>query len=153
MDKLQEVIQYICCYYAYPQELSNARLTKMVYLADWNSAQRLGRQITTINWYFDHHGPFVDDVINAARRDPNIRLDKTENFYGRPKTLFTYVGKPVRPNLLNQDEINVINNVMAETQQFTFDPFIRYVYNTYPIATADRYEYLNLVQLARQQVL
>jgi hypothetical protein len=46
MSKLADVIAYLCVNYPYKHELSKARLTKLVYLSDWMSAQELGEQIT-----------------------------------------------------------------------------------------------------------
>ena len=36
MAKLVDVVGYLCEHYPHKAELSKARLTKMVYLADWN---------------------------------------------------------------------------------------------------------------------
>ncbi|MFC0274215.1 Panacea domain-containing protein [Metabacillus herbersteinensis] len=44
----------------------------MVYLADWYSALKNGKQLTNIEWYFDHYGPYVVDVYNAVKEDQSI---------------------------------------------------------------------------------
>jgi len=69
MSKLSTVLRFLCEKYPLKNELSNARLTKMVYLADWRSALMYGNQITDIEWYFDNFGPYVHDVVNTARTD------------------------------------------------------------------------------------
>jgi hypothetical protein len=38
MAELKDIIAYYCKQYPHKAELSKARLTKMVYLADWKSA-------------------------------------------------------------------------------------------------------------------
>ena len=62
MVKLIDIILYILKNYPHKNELSNARLTKMIYLIDWRSAFDNGKQITNIKWYFDNYGSFVHDV-------------------------------------------------------------------------------------------
>lgn len=49
MVKLIDIILYILKNYPHKNELSNARLTKMIYLIDWRSAFDNGKQITNIN--------------------------------------------------------------------------------------------------------
>ena len=54
MTELKEVISYLVSKYPHKDELSNARLTKMIYLADWRHAITQGNQITDIRWFFDN---------------------------------------------------------------------------------------------------
>ena len=44
--RLEDVILYICKKYPLPDELSKARLTKLVYLVDWETSKRTGKQLT-----------------------------------------------------------------------------------------------------------
>ncbi|WJJ93982.1 Panacea domain-containing protein [Neopusillimonas aromaticivorans] len=148
---LQAIIRYLCQVYPHPDELSNARVTKMVYLADWEYARRYGRQLTDIHWNFNHYGPFVNDVIQAANTDPLMRIEQAVNYYGSPKTLLVYCGPEQIPGELGEHARQVLDGVIHETAGLTFRPFIEHVYSTYPIRTADRYEYLDLVQSAEQE--
>ncbi len=50
MTELKDVMAYIIANYPFKGELSNARLTKMVYLTDWKNALLSGRQVTDISW-------------------------------------------------------------------------------------------------------
>ena len=54
MAKLVDVIAYIIKRYpsSLADELSNARLTKLVYLSDWKNCLTNDRPISSINWYF-----------------------------------------------------------------------------------------------------
>ena len=65
MSKLVDIAGYLVANYPYPGQLSNARLTKMIYLADWYHTVLTGRRLTEINWYFDHYGPYVKDVFES----------------------------------------------------------------------------------------
>jgi hypothetical protein len=53
MARLRDVVAYLCHEYPHKGELSKARLTKMVYLADWRSAIERGSQVTDIEWVFN----------------------------------------------------------------------------------------------------
>ena len=48
MATLTDIIYYLISNYPHKDELSNARVTKMVYLADWHAAVKLGHQLTYI---------------------------------------------------------------------------------------------------------
>lgn len=147
MTLLQAILRYLCQQYPHKAELSKARLTKMVYLADWEYARQWRRQITDITWQFDHFGPYVSDVVQAAESDVYLRLEQTTNMYGSPKTLIQYVGPPMLPQM-PADVKQILDDVIAETAPLTFRPFIQHVYGTYPIRTADRYTALDLVHAA-----
>lgn len=151
VEKLIAAIRYLCKHYPYPGELSNARVTKMIYLADWEQARRSGRQLTPIQWHFDHYGPFVPDVLAAAKADPSMQVASTVNMYGSPKNLLSYIGSEDPKAGLSADELEVLNKVISDTSSLTFRPFIQHVYNTYPIRTADRYSHLDLVSLANEE--
>lgn len=150
MSKIADIIKYICKMYPYDQELSKARLTKMVYLADWESARRFGRQITEINWYFNNYGPYVDDVFETALMDPEIDVITTTTIYGTPKIQIRYLGNGEGIGL-SKEEIIILNQVISQTQLMYWNGFISYVYDTYPIRENAQYSYLNLVELASQE--
>ncbi|MER2009033.1 MAG: type II toxin-antitoxin system antitoxin SocA domain-containing protein, partial [Psychrobacillus sp.] len=74
MGKINEVLYYFLENYPYNDELSKTRITKMVYLADWYYSIKYRKQITEIEWYFDHYGPYVSDVFDEADKDPNLTI-------------------------------------------------------------------------------
>lgn len=143
MNNLNRILKYICSVYPYPSELSKARLTKLVYLADWESVKLYKHQLTDINWYFDNYGPFVNDVYDVAEKDPQINVISTYTMYGTPKTLFSYIGEsPVIPEEMK----SIIDEVIINTRSMYWNEFIDYVYSTPPIQGSNRYTYLNLVE-------
>jgi len=88
MARLKDVMAYIIQEYpeSIAEELSNARLTKLVYLSDWKNCLDGGKPITNINGYFDNHGPYVHDVIDTARENPSLfKITETNNVYGGKK--------------------------------------------------------------------
>jgi len=144
---LKNIIRYICHNYPHSHELSNARLTKMIYLADWEYAKRHGKQLTEIRWFFDNYGPFVNDVKNEATADHLIDVIHTTTQYGTPKVLIKYKGDGSNYNISDEEEA-VIEGVIAVTQDKYWNSFIKFVYDTYPIENNPRYTHLDLVKLA-----
>ena len=60
-----DIVKYIFDKYPKPEELSKPRLVKIVYLIDWKTAVETGDQCTNVEWYYNHYGPYVEDVINV----------------------------------------------------------------------------------------
>lgn len=150
MATIGDIIAYFLAKYPHTHELSKARLTKMVYLADWVAAISFGRQLTDIEWYFNHYGPYVHDVVEHARADPRFKIVETRTLYGNPKETVELARKPVTWSSLTPQDIQVLEHVIAQTERLTWDGFIRAVYSTYPIATQARGSFLNLNKLARE---
>lgn len=147
MAKLYDVMAYLIQNYPnhMAHELSNARLTKMVYLADWHQALNQKRQITDIKWYFDNFGPFVHDIENeAAERDDLFVVDLGSNIYGQAKKSFALRDVSYNP-VLDEDEVKSLDHIIGVTSKLYWAPFIKLVYSTHPIASSERYSYLNLV--------
>ena len=153
MSKIREVLRYFTLQYPYKDELSKARLTKMVYLADWYSSKENGRQITKIKWYFDHYGPYVSDVYEEANKDKYLNIKQTYTMFGSPKEVieFKYKNDLVPKLSLDKDEIKILDKVINETKQLTWNAFIDKVYSTYPIQKQNRYTTLNLIRLAKEE--
>lgn len=149
MSELRDVVAYICRNYPHKDELSNARVTKMVYLADWRSALTRGKRLTDVHWVFNHYGPFVYDIINVVKEDPAFEVVPTENMYGEPKDLMRIEDDVDYPSL-GEEERELLDFVIEKSAQKNWDEFIRLVYSTYPIATQERFSELDLVELARE---
>jgi hypothetical protein len=138
---------YVCSTYPYEDDLSKARLTKLIYLSDWRSAVRRGRQITDIEWIYNHYGPYVHDVERLAVRSPDFVI---ESAFGTAKETIRLVG-PVGPGTLKPPETDIIDSVIKQTRHMTYAEFLRHVYSTYPIKNSARYEVLDLVALAERR--
>ena len=150
MSKTLEAIVYIVLRYPHEDELSNARLTKMVYLADWKHALSHGQQITPIEWYFNNFGPFVWDVLEEARSDPD-RLEVVDslNMHGSSKTLIRACVNEAEVDL-SPKETASLDTVIDECQSLYWNGFIAHVYNTAPIRMSRRYSKLDLARLSQE---
>lgn len=149
MTRLQNIVAYLCYYYPHKHELSKARLTKLVYLADWFSSLLDDEQMTEIKWVFNHYGPYVDDVVDSVRNSRGFSISAHENYYGAAKYLVGYSGDDGEIKLSERDE-EILDAVIEKTKSMYFNTFIDYVYSTYPVTSSDRYAELDLVALARE---
>lgn len=150
MEKLKEMIAYFTKYYPRSNELSNARLTKMVYLADWHQAINYGTQISSINWYFDNYGPFVHEIADVAEDHPDIFEKKViSNFYENKKTIINLKNSSYEPKL-SERERQSLDHIINITQRLNWNDFIQLVYSTYPVASSARYSSLDLVNKAKE---
>jgi hypothetical protein len=149
MATLRDVVAYLCEQYPHKNELSKARLTKMVYLADWKSAIERGCQITDILWVFNHYGPYVDDVVDSIRDDPAFEVVRTANVYGDQKELIRLREQVKYPTLTDEDR-KILDFVVERTAPKYWNDFIRLVYSTYPVMTQARHSALDLVGLAKR---
>lgn len=151
-NKIDQVLRYIINEYPYPHELSKTRTTKLVYLVDWLMAKKYGKQLTDINWYFDHFGPFVSDVFDAADEDRDISIKRHTSNFGTVKYIVVpkNMDVPLEVNL-SPHEIKIIDEVIEETEKLYWNDFIDYVYSTYPISKGKKYGNLDLVKLAEEE--
>ena len=150
MNTLFETLHATLDGYPRPDDLSVARVTKLVYLADWLHAIERDCQITYIQWHFDNFGPFVWDVKNCARDHPDtFAIQNTNTPFGTPKTTIT-LKQSKRSAHLDREKTRIINSVRKKTSKKTWAEFIRTIYSTYPIVTSDQYTDLDLVEKARE---
>lgn len=149
MKKLQQIVAFLCMEYPHKSEITKARLTKMVYLADWFSALINGKQITDIEWVFNHYGPYVDDIVNAIQNTSDFNFENANTMYGSSKVIISYIGDG-REVVLNNLEKRILKTVVEKTKNMYFNDFINYVYSTYPVKTKERYSTLDLVALAKK---
>lgn len=150
MTKLQEIAAYLCVNYPYKHELSKARLTKLIYLADWFNAVRAGSQMTDIEWLFNHYGPYVDDVTEELRKDKNFLIKRELNSYGSEKVVIRYENDRFRSSQLSSKEKNLLDAIIEKTKTMYFNDFVEYVYSTYPVRSKEKYSTLDLVKLAKR---
>ena len=149
MASLKDILIYLIKQYPHKDELSNARLTKMIYLADWLSAIRKDSQLTNIKWYYDNYGPFVWDVFDCVEDNADIfSVEYTTNMYGGEKRLINL--KKDVPNNLSNEEKRILDEVIDNTKSLYWTDFIKLIYSTYPILTSEKYSYLDLVNKAKE---
>lgn len=150
MAELKDVLAYLLQRYPRPGDLSNARVTKMVYLADWRHTLEEGRQITNIVWMFDHYGPFVWDVMRTVYEHKDLfKAEETATLYGNRKVLISCTNPDYEPRL-TESEATAIDHVIHATKGLDWQEFIGLVYSTYPVVSSERYSRLDLKRAAEE---
>ncbi len=149
MADLKNVIAYLVMHYPHKNELSKARLTKMIYLADWKSALDRGKPVTDIAWRFNHYGPYVDDVHKLALEDPAFDVQSEVTPFGNRKERIVLKQKNIDIRVADE-EAAILDHVIEQTRRLTWDPFIKLVYSTYPILSGTRGESLDLLNAAKR---
>jgi len=148
-NDLEQILLYFCEKYPHKRELSKARLTKMVYLADWSNTLRHGSQITEIVWELNHFGPYVEDVSDVATESPCFTIERSENMYGNSKDVIYVNEKAYNPDL-SLEVKETLDFIIDNTKNLHWNGFIQLVYSTYPVVSQPRYSQLNLVSLAKE---
>jgi uncharacterized phage-associated protein len=147
MATVRDVAAYLCKHS--PGGLSKARLTKLVYLADWKAVVERGRPVTDIAWFFNNYGPYVPAVVDAAKRDSAFKVEAKDTVYGNSMDLISLKHPDVVAcESVNAEDIRILDEVLAVTKDLNFTEFIEFVYGTYPIVSQQRYTQLDLVRLA-----
>ncbi|MGV2052824.1 Panacea domain-containing protein [Agrobacterium sp. 22-209-1] len=148
MATTRDAVAYLIANYPHKDELSKARVTKMVYLADWKAALDHGSQMTPINWRFHHFGPYVDDVHQMALDDPAFKVRSETNMYGKRKERIELVDPAATNVALSDWEQSILDHVISNTKTLNWDGFIKLVYSTYPILSGERGAALDLLSSA-----
>jgi len=152
-QKLHDLMASLYVKVSHKSDLSKARFTKLVYLSDWKMSQRYGRTISNIKWLFNHYGPYVDDVVKLARDSADFNLITTRNAYGSIKEKIEFTGSGLIEGGLDPQELEVIDEVVRETDPLYFNDFINLVYDTYPVRESSKYSILDLPKLAQKESL
>lgn len=148
MKKLKEVIEYIISNYPQPTELSKPRLVKLVYLIDWKNSIDYGKQVTGIKWFFNHYGPYAEDVINLMKSDTEtFDVVSYENPYSGGITDKFKLKKSVKSNLDN-NTLKSADFIIKNTFNMNWSQFISLVYSSYPVKKGEKYTFLNLEKLS-----
>ena len=143
MNNIKDILHYILNEYPNSRDLTKTRLTKLFYLIDWEYTKKYQEQITDIGWYYDHYGPYVSDVLDVADDDKEVKIDETISAFGGVK----YVIKPKEDKVLEYNltpnTIEIIDQVIENTSELSWNDFIKNVYETAPIKNSYNYVFFN----------
>lgn len=131
--------KYIQRHYPHREELSKARLTWMLYLADWKSVITNGVQITDIVWGLSDQGPYAKEGWRRSRRESGLRrgLHRSHSPL-RASTSFS----------ITKEEAEILDFVIESCASKSWLEFKRLIYSTYPVMTQRKAEKLDLPKLA-----
>ncbi len=147
--KIVNLVRYILKVYPHAKELSKARLNKIIYLIDWKSALEHEKQLTEIDWKFNHYGPYVNIIEETILSDDRFNIKSTTNIYGNEKNIIEIIQDKDFSEPTEKEQ-EIIDFVIEKTRKFYWDKFINLVYSTYPIISQEKGSQLNLVELAKE---
>lgn len=147
---ISDILVYLFKIYPNPGELSKARVVKMLYLIDWKNCIEHGKQITSINWYFNHYGPYVDDIVNIIRTDGRFEIRWVTNVFGSPKEIISLKADVETPTNIPKADVAILDFVINLSHPLYWNDFIDLIYSTYPVRTQPRYTFLDLPKLASE---
>jgi hypothetical protein len=148
--KISNLIKYLLKNYPYKTDLSASRLTKILYLADWKSAIEESRQLTDAQWHFNHYGPYVDNFVNIAKNDDDIKVERTRTIFGGHKQQIELSSDFNGDIDIDESEKKFLDFVILSTKEKNYEDFIKLVYSTYPVVSNSKYTDLDLVKLANE---
>lgn len=149
MKNLENLIRYILLNYPNLSELSKPRLVKLIYLIDWRYTIENSKQFTDIEWIYNHYGPYVNDVIELMKKNPDIfKVESYKNSYEGITDKFELLDKtPVKL----EEEVKIIaDKFIKHTYPLKWTDFINLVYSSFPIKNNLKYSTLDLISLARE---
>lgn len=151
MSDLKDIIIYLFKNYPNPTELSKPRLVKILYLADWRSAFTRGQQVTNIRWFFNHYGPYVEDVISLIKANPKIfYVESFQTGLGGISDRIKLLSTAHQTNELDNEDKSYLDFVIERTYNLSWDEFLSLVYSTYPIENSSKYTTLDLVEFGKE---
>lgn len=149
-SNLKDLVAYVLLRYPYPDDLSNSRLTKLIFLIDWKFCLVDGRKASGIEWYFDHYGPYVEDVIELARFDSDFQVLSVRGRSGSVKNIIGLSKDFCDVVRLDEVSESCVKFIIDLTADKSYDEFIEFVYSLYPVVTCPRYSDIDLVKKARE---
>lgn len=153
MSKLTSLLIFILQNY-YKDNISLARLIKLVYLADWIMAINKQITISTIKWFFKTDGPFSDDILAEIEKNKNIfEILEFKSQAGMNYKTILLKDKKIQENLLVDFEKKCVLAVLSKTKDLYWDNFIETIYKTYPIQTSNKEEILDLIIKAKEYLI
>lgn len=131
MAQLRDVAAYLCNRYPHKQELSKARLSKMVYLAELRSAATEGHRLTDRTWILTTQGPYLGDLEELSLQERSFRFVEATSIYGDPMELVTVPDDVGWPSL-TEDDVRVLDQVIKESAAKEWEDLYSFVCATVP---------------------
>lgn len=131
---LLDIVKYIDLYKNNEINLDISFLSKILYLIDWKACIVYGKRCTQLEWIYSNYGPICDR---------NLELS-----YGIA-TRVKWYKKNSNPEL-STSITDIIDFIIEKTKHMKDTDLTYLVYCTYPMITSEKYQVLNLPELAKE---
>lgn len=149
MEKETNVLHHLLNKYENNLDLDIVTVTGIMYLIDWESSLRYGKQITNIDWLFNEYFLFSStlyELINNSEHFKNVTIFSP---FGKEKKIIKNTCEQSNNNFnLSKEDILIIEDVLSLVNYFNWNDFRNFVVNTYPVRSQKRYDILDLPKLA-----
>jgi hypothetical protein len=151
---LEDILIYFCKHYPYGSDLTELRLTKMLYLADWQHSLHYGKQVTEIAWNRRRIANGVGDIIRRACRSSDIVVS-TEKSRGKSWLPLVWLKTPsdsedVKEPVLPSEIKETLKIIIGKTKNRFWDEVTQLVNSTWPVLSQPGDSRLDLSALARE---
>lgn len=139
MNKIKPALIHLFQNHARPESLSNARLVRMVYLADLNSCKKNGTPISDVLWNKVPFSQVESQLIELVKDDPNFLLVPFKNSFGMDKQLIRIKQSLEPQEDLKSSEKQALNEVLYKTSELSWDELLVFTENSsLPVSRARR---------------
>ncbi len=129
-------------------------LFKLAYLADWQSCLETGHQLTNAKWSLGSTGPESSDIVAAlSKADQRYFIVTTTQPHQEPRFILRRYLPFVSGGRLSDQERNTLDIVIRNHTKMQWSEFLRYLISTYPLLVCDRYQEMDLKNLAAEYKL
>ncbi len=139
-DKLRDVIYYFVRKLGVIE--SRIKLVKLLYLADVEAKEKLGRTITGLKYIYHFYGAYAPEIIEKA-----LEMDGEEIREVYNPIFDRYEYYPVKEEIkvnLGPDEIEVLDEVIRKYGRLNTGEIKEVAYNTKPMLNAEPGEIINI---------
>jgi len=114
--------------------ITKTQLVKFLYLADLYSVKWLGKQITNLNWYYYHHGPWEQDIQNCLNQMDGKQIQQIQD-HGNAILIQPGSEVPDESDLsFPESMILMLENIRKEWAGYgKLNSLMDYVYDTAPM--------------------
>lgn len=127
-------------------EMTDLRLSFLVYLCDWSSALKSGETITSKRYQYENR-LIKNDIVEDLKYSMNFRIGREINKYKSQKT-FVHLTRPNDDIYLNDRYKEIVDPILKKFEKLYFDDLVAAVANSYPLNQRTIYTNLNLEQSA-----
>lgn len=150
MDILTDIIAYIVINYPRKNDLSKAKLTKIIYLLDWKSALVTNQQITELEWTYDYFGPYNSNIKSIIESRTDLFWVHECSFdFSQTMKIVHMKNEEYSPSL-SENVTQVLDNMISIACEMTWNQLNQLVDSTFPIMTSERFSKLDLVAKASE---
>lgn len=142
--KILDLVSYLCLN-SFEKTLTEEKLTKLLFLLDWEYCQKYCKKIANLTWRLEKYGPQLEEPSLLPPSDSGIEVINGETLYGESKRIFHFSENRTPRKNLTAEELEVVNSVLEKTKNLHWDGIQKLVFSSLPIRSANYYGKLDIL--------